>query len=107
MAPKINGETNAASAEVAKAYGAIPTRLCALNTRLKGTIQIPVALDWIRNNTVNSLYSVQRMVLTRKTPLPTNPSIGVPPVANQPTGRTVLRAISRFRLRAGSVETGG
>ena len=43
IAPKINGETNAASAEVANAYGLMSCNPCASSTVLKGTNHIPNA----------------------------------------------------------------
>jgi hypothetical protein len=43
IAPKIRGETNAASAVEAKAYGLIACKPCASRTRLRGTIHMPSA----------------------------------------------------------------
>ena len=59
IAPKISGEIKAATAEVANAYGASPGKPCAANTRLSGTIHIPVAIDWKKKSTASSPYSAQ------------------------------------------------
>src|SRR5207248_3425711 len=67
IAPKINGETNAARAEEANAYGLIACNPCASNTRLSGTIHIPRAAPWMKNSAISSAYSAFRMVLSTAT----------------------------------------
>ena len=54
MAPKNNGDTNAAAAEVANAYGRIADNPCASSTLVSGTNHIPIAAPCTKYRAVSS-----------------------------------------------------
>src|ERR1035441_2762057 len=64
IAPKISGETKAASAEVAKANGLMACRPWASSTVLNGTNHMPSAAPWRKKSAINSAYSALRIVLS-------------------------------------------
>ena len=63
IAPKISGETNAATAEAANANGLMACSPCASSTVPSGTNQMPIAAAWMKNKTFNSAYSALRSVV--------------------------------------------
>src|ERR1019366_5319546 len=67
MAPKISGETNAATAEVANAKGLMACRPCASSTVLNGTNHMLIAAPWRKKSAINSAYSALRIVLSTRT----------------------------------------
>src|ERR1035441_1443319 len=66
-APKISGETNAASAEVANANGLMTCRPLASSTVLNGTNHMPSAAPWRKKSATSSAYSALRTVLSTQT----------------------------------------
>ena len=67
IAPKISGETNAATAVAAYANGLMSRSPCPSSTVLNGTNHMLIAAPCRKNSAINSAYSALRIVLsTRK-----------------------------------------
>ena len=65
-APNNNGDTNAATPEVANAYGRMWAKPWASSTELSGTNHMLSAAPWRRKRPMSSAYSARRMVVSTR-----------------------------------------